>query len=199
MSEERDLIERLKERVVYDANHNPPADPLHAEAASEITRLRAQVREAVDGAQPLWSGEIAADKAELLRLRGEVERLTAERGEFRELITRARQEAVSQAADIDRTNLLRYGGGIEPRDPKTLTLWQIAERLEALQHDAPKPGPARNFSLPEGPFTVHHLNETTGEVTQINPDGSSQRVRPPLSGIFGRTRRSKSAPKPGEG
>jgi len=46
-------------------------------AASEIQRLRDQVREAVDGAQPLWSGEVAADKAEITRLRGEVERLTA--------------------------------------------------------------------------------------------------------------------------
>jgi len=54
MSEERDLIPHLQR---------------------EITRLRAQVREAVDGAQPLWSGEVAADKAEIQRLRGEVERL----------------------------------------------------------------------------------------------------------------------------
>ena len=43
MSEERDIVERLKERVVYDATHNPPANPLDAEAASEIHRLRGEV------------------------------------------------------------------------------------------------------------------------------------------------------------
>lgn len=100
MSEERDIVERLKERVVYDATHNPPADPLDAEAASEIQRLRGevsgwqeiaadrqaahaalvneserlrgeverlrgQVRSAVDGAQPLWSGDVARMKEAL--------------------------------------------------------------------------------------------------------------------------------------
>lgn len=43
MSEEKDIVERLKERVIYDAQYYPPADPLHAEAASEITRLRGEV------------------------------------------------------------------------------------------------------------------------------------------------------------
>ncbi len=77
---------------------------------------------------------------------------------------------------------------------------RIAELEEKLQQgvfiaealsSAPKPAPERNFSLPEGPFTIHHVNTTTGEVTQINPDGGSQ----PLSGIFGRPRRRKAAPK----
>jgi hypothetical protein len=79
MSEEKDIVARLMEQAAYDAAHNPPYGRMMVEAASEITRLRDQVREAADGAQPLWSGEVAADKAEILRLRGEVERLTAER------------------------------------------------------------------------------------------------------------------------
>ena len=43
MSEEIDIVERLKARVIYDAKFYPPADPLHAEAASEIQRLRGEV------------------------------------------------------------------------------------------------------------------------------------------------------------
>jgi len=52
MSEEKDIVERLKERVIYDAQYYPPADPLHAEAASEITRLRGEVERLREGLMP---------------------------------------------------------------------------------------------------------------------------------------------------
>lgn len=87
MSEERDIVERLKERVVYDATHNPPADPLDAEAASEIQRLRGEVERLHQGlrvrgmrinSQAAVDDALAAIdewKANADRWGGEVERL----------------------------------------------------------------------------------------------------------------------------
>lgn len=83
------LVERLREPIIADAmaageitngilaeriinERGEAANALTAQA-EEIEMLRGQVRVAVDGAQPLWSGEVAAKDTEIARLTAMVE------------------------------------------------------------------------------------------------------------------------------